>query len=141
MNYEDLQALLKEEEEDEERFSALPFQWLEISAAVLDWSFPVFMFCSRISATDDVVEPDLTRRLLRDLREIRQAKSRKGLEQIEATHLRMDNLGMMEICEIRFLSQTLDRLRTLSVNKVDQEEDVNMEESAGFGSVASAWDD
>jgi GINS complex subunit 2 len=36
MNYEALQALLKEEEEEQGRFSALPFQWLEVSAAVLE---------------------------------------------------------------------------------------------------------
>jgi hypothetical protein len=35
LNYEVLQKLLKEEEK-EERFSALPFQWLEVSTAVLD---------------------------------------------------------------------------------------------------------
>jgi hypothetical protein len=60
---------------------------------------------------------------------------------MESTHLRMDNLGMMEICEIRFLSQTLDRLRILGVNKADQEEDTTMDDNAGFGSVVSAWDD
>ncbi len=55
-----------------------------------------------VSASDDIVEPELTRRLLRDLREVRQAKARKGIETIGETHLQMDNLGMMEINEIRF---------------------------------------
>jgi GINS complex subunit 2 len=35
LHYEVLQRLLKEEEE-EQRFSTLPFQWLEISSALLD---------------------------------------------------------------------------------------------------------
>jgi len=35
LNYEVLQELLKEEEE-KEPFSGLPFQWLEISTALLD---------------------------------------------------------------------------------------------------------
>jgi len=68
-------------------------------------------------ATDDVAEPELTRRLLRDLREIRQAKARKGIETIVDTHLQMDNLGTMEITEIRYLDNALDKLRVLSTAK------------------------
>jgi GINS complex subunit 2 len=63
----------------------------------------------------------LTRRLLRDLREVRQAKARKGIDTIGDTHLQMDNLGMMEITEIRFLSNVLDRLRVLSSAKFDED--------------------
>jgi len=68
-------------------------------------------------AIDDVAEPELTRRLLRDLREIRQAKARKGIETIVETHLQMDNLGTMEIAEIRYLDNALDKLRVLSTAK------------------------
>jgi len=68
-------------------------------------------------AIDDVAEPELTRRLLRDLREIRQAKARKGIETIVDTHLQMDNLGTMEITEIRYLDNALDKLRVLSTAK------------------------
>jgi GINS complex subunit 2 len=77
------------------------------------------------------VEPDLTRRLLRDLREIRQAKARKGVETVGETHIQMDNIGMMEITEIRFLNQSMDRLRLLNGAKSDRDDtteiDVNGE--------------
>jgi GINS complex subunit 2 len=93
-------------------------------------------FCS---ASDDIVEPELTRRLLRDLREVRQAKARKGIETIIDTHLQMDNLGMMEINEIRFLDSTMDHLRRLSKARVERDEDgthesINNDED-------DAWDD
>ena len=65
------------------------------------------------SASDDITEPELTRRLLRDLREVRQAKARKGIETIGETHVQMDNLGVMEINELRFLSKTMDDLGRL----------------------------
>jgi GINS complex subunit 2 len=71
------------------------------------------------SASDDIIEPDLTRRLLRDLREVRQAKARKGIETVGDTHLQMDNLGIMEINEIRFLSLASDQLRHLNATKID----------------------
>lgn len=79
------------------------------------------------SASDDVVEPDLSRRLLRDLREIRQAKARKGIETVGETHIQMDNIGMMEINEIQFLSQSVDRLRLLNAAKFDRDDEVEME--------------
>lgn len=98
------------------------------------------MLITYFSASDDIVEPELTRRLLRDLREVRQAKARKGIETINDTHLQMDNLGMMEINEIRFLNQTLDRLRTLSSMKNEQEEEDRMESTDDIGSTNDAWE-
>jgi GINS complex subunit 2 len=89
-----------------------------------------------VSASDDIVEPELTRRLLRDLREVRQAKARKGIETIGDTHLQMDNLGMMEINEIRFLNQALDRLRMLSTAKYNNpEEEESVDSNEDFGSA------
>ena len=91
--------------------------------------FPLHL-CPRIesyrSASDDIVEPELTRRLVRDLREVRQAKERKGIQALGETHLQMDNLGLMEINEIRFLDMALDRLRLLSNTKAPNEEDEEM---------------
>jgi GINS complex subunit 2 len=91
------------------------------------------------SASDDIVEPELTRRLLRDLREVRQAKARKGIDTIVDTHLQMDNLGVMEINEIRFLDQALDRLRMLSTAKSDREEESTVSHG-DFGSANDGWE-
>jgi len=94
-----------------------------------------------ISASDDIVEPDLTRRLLRDLREVRQAKARKGIDTIGDTHLQMDNLGMMEINEIRFLDHALDHLRMLSTSRQDaEEEDENTIAPNGDYGSDNEWD-
>ena len=94
------------------------------------------------SASDDIVEPDLTRRLLRDLREVRQAKARKGIDTIGDTHLQMDNLGMMEINEIRFLDHALDHLRMLSASRHDleQEEEENTVAPNGDYGSDNTWD-
>jgi GINS complex subunit 2 len=70
---------------------------------------------------------------------VRQAKARKGIETIGDTHLQMDNLGMMEINEIRFLNQALDRLRMLSAVKSEVDEE-GMESNGGFGSADDAWE-
>ena len=39
--------------------------------------------------------------LLKDLRETRQSKARLGVRELGSTHLQMDNIGLMEINEIR----------------------------------------
>jgi GINS complex subunit 2 len=87
-----------------------------------------------ISASDDIVEPDLTRRLLRDLREVRQAKARKGIETVGDTHLQMDNLGLMEISEIRFLNKASDQLRQLNAVRTDTEGGLGMDDG-------TTWDE
>lgn len=75
----------------------------------------------------------MTRRLLRDLRDVRQAKARKGIDTIGDTHLQMDNLGMMEITEIRFLGNALDRLRLLSSVKFDEDGEDTLSNAIGPG--------
>ena len=100
----------------------------------------VIVSAHRVSASDDIVEPELTRRLLRDLREVRQAKARKGIETIGDTHLQMDNLGMMEINEIRFLNHALDRLRMLSTAKYSAEEKESVDFNDDFGSTDDSWE-
>jgi len=130
-----------DQEEKEPQFSALPFQWLEISSALLDRFESFRMNCLTISASDDIIEPDLTRRLLRDIREVRQAKARKGIETVGDTHLQMDNLGTMEINEIRFLSLASDQLRHLNATKIDPDVEGAMtanEETESY--PGSAWE-
>ena len=87
------------------------------------------------------MEPDLTRRLLRDLREVRQAKARKGIDTIGDTHLQMDNLGMMEINEIHFLDHALDRLRILSTARHVQEDDEENITASNGHRGSDIWDE
>ncbi|KAF9923068.1 DNA replication protein psf2 [Linnemannia zychae] len=53
------------------------------------------------NAMDDIPSADATRTLLKDLREARQSKLRKGVEALGLNYLQMDNIGLMEINEIR----------------------------------------
>src|ERR1700737_2347284 len=85
-----------------------------------------------VSASDDIVEPDLSRRLLRDLREIRQAKARKGIETVGETHVQMDNIGMMEINEIGFINERADRMKLLNVAKLDRDDAGELESNDQF---------
>ncbi|CCG81518.1 DNA replication complex GINS protein psf2 [Taphrina deformans PYCC 5710] len=93
-------------------FSALPYHWIALSDLILD------------AASDDVPDADTVRRLLRDLRETRQAKAREGLEVLEDKVLHMDNIGATEINEIRGIySGTMDLLRQLQETRPDYDED------------------
>jgi hypothetical protein len=65
--------------------------------------------------------PDFSRRLLRDLQEIRQAKARKGIETVGETHVQMDNIEMMKINEIWFNMQAADQIKLLNVAKLDRD--------------------
>jgi GINS complex subunit 2 len=72
---------------------------------------------------------------------VRQAKARKGIETIGDTHLQMDNLGLMEISEIRFLSKALDQLRQLNAVRGDTEGGGLGMESNGDMDDNTTWDE
>jgi GINS complex subunit 2 len=85
---------------------ALPYHWLEIATMLLD------------SASDDLVEPDSIRRILRDLREVRMAKMRRRVEHLDATTVggasgvALIGIGAMEVAEGRgFMSGVAEVLR------------------------------
>ncbi|KAK4936951.1 DNA replication protein psf2 [Elasticomyces elasticus] len=80
---------------------ALPYHWLELSQLLL------------AAAPDDFEDPDSVRRLLRDLREVRMAKLRKGIEVLDAgAGIKMNGVGGMEIAESRaFIGGVVDGLR------------------------------
>ncbi|KAJ3055397.1 DNA replication protein psf2 [Rhizophlyctis rosea] len=101
MDPERLQANI-EDEANRPAFSALPFHYMEIAHLLLD------------CASDDIPRADLVRTLLRDLRERRQAKARQGLQTLDPHYLQMDNLGLMEMNEIRpFFTKSFNELRKL----------------------------
>jgi hypothetical protein len=80
---------------------ALPYHWLELSHMLLS------------HASDDFEEPDTVRGLLRDLKEVRMAKLRKGIRVLEAgAGVQMNGVGALEIAESRsFISGVVDGLR------------------------------
>ncbi|KAG5440576.1 hypothetical protein PCK2_000401 [Pneumocystis canis] len=114
LSQEALEEFLEIENKTGNGFSPLPLHWLEISTILLE------------IAPDDMDQPDLIRRLLRDLRETRQGKTRDGLASLNETHLQMDHLGSMEINEIRpFFAKSMDQIRRLNALNLDHEDLVN----------------
>ena len=71
-------------------------------------------------AADDLIDPDTIRRLLRDLREVRMAKLRKGVEVLsgEGEGVRLDGVGGMEVGEQgSFIRGVVDNLRKLGASR------------------------
>lgn len=86
----------------------LPYHWLEIGELLLE------------TAADDLVEPDNIRRLMRDIREARMAKMRRGTDVLsgEGEGVRLDGVGAMEVAEGRgFITGVVDGLRKISASK------------------------
>ncbi|KAL4986355.1 DNA replication complex GINS protein psf2 [Aspergillus falconensis] len=89
----------------------LPFHWLEVGTMLLD------------AAADDLVDPDQTRRLLKELREVRSAKIRSGVEVLDDAAgpgggVALTGVGAMEIGEGRgFISGVIDGLRRIGASR------------------------
>ncbi|EEP77419.1 predicted protein [Uncinocarpus reesii 1704] len=90
----------------------LPYHWLELATMLLD------------TASDDLVEPDQLRRIIRDVRELRMAKMRKFTELVDVTAigggegLPLTGVGAMEIGEARgFMSGAAETLRQIGASK------------------------
>ncbi|KAJ2743016.1 DNA replication protein psf2 [Coemansia sp. BCRC 34301] len=102
LSYEHLRDLCKREEQPDAMFTRLPTHYLEIAHMLLT------------HAEDDLVETQGVRRLLQDLREVRQSKTHEGLRMLNSLQLQMDNLSAAEINEIRPLFRhSFDMLRQL----------------------------
>lgn len=103
--------------------SSLPYHYYEFAEMLLD------------AAADDIANPDETRSLLRDIREGRLAKMRKGFQAITdgSEIMRFDGVGAMELAESRqFIVGVMSGLRALTVNK-QIEEDVEQDERDDAG--------
>lgn len=88
--------------------TALPYHWFEMSEMLLD------------AASDDVGEPDRVRQLLRDIREVRLAKMRKGVEVLtgDGEGTRLDGVGAMEVSESRgLITGVMDGLRKIDASR------------------------
>ncbi|KAJ2701502.1 DNA replication protein psf2 [Coemansia spiralis] len=102
LRYEHLRALCREEDQPDSLFTRLPRHYIEIAHVLL------------ANAEDDIVDAQGIRRLLQDLREARQSKTREGLKMLNSLQLQMDNLSAAEINEIRPLfGRSFDMLRHL----------------------------
>ncbi|KAG0335730.1 DNA replication protein psf2 [Podila horticola] len=111
MTIESLQAFLKQEE-DEPRFSELPYHFIETAQLLLE------------NACDDIPSADAVRTLIKNLREARQSKARLGVAQLGQDYLQMDNIGLMEINEIRpFFTKAFYEIHTLDQTRETMDPD------------------
>lgn len=84
---------------------ALPYHWVEVGTMLLD------------AASDDLVDPDQVRRLLKELREVRMSKIRSGVDALDAAAtggggVALTGVGAMEVGEGRgFVGGVVDGLR------------------------------
>lgn len=80
----------------------LPYHWMELAHLFLT------------HAADNIYNPDAVRRLVRDLKEARSAKIRRGTSVLDAgSGVKMNGVGAMEIAEARtFITGVVDGLRS-----------------------------
>ncbi|VVT49478.1 uncharacterized protein SAPINGB_P002289 [Magnusiomyces paraingens] len=81
-------------------------------------------------ARDDLIAPaNIIRGLIRDLREVRQAKARAGIKELNESHMRMDNMGTLELNELRqFMAGVMDELQRLIEPLEEEKQDEDMED-------------
>lgn len=87
-------------------------------------------------AADDVTSADEVRSLMRDLREVRLAKMRRGVEAVSGEHgVRLDGVGAMELAESRGLItgmmnglRKIGNSRELARREQEEEERANRQE-------------
>ncbi|CAL8580633.1 DNA replication protein psf2 [Xanthoria parietina] len=111
---------------------ALPYHWLELSTLLLE------------AASDDIPSADHVRRLLRDLREVRMAKLRAGVEVLEGgREVKMNGVGAMEVSEGRaFIGGVVDGLRKLGAGReISRREREGEEGGLGTGGEGDNEDD
>jgi hypothetical protein len=79
----------------------LPYHWQELGEILLQ------------AAPDDFEDVDQVRRLMRDLREVRMAKIRSGVDVLDAGGgIKFNGVGGLEVCEGRgFIGGVIDGLR------------------------------
>ncbi|CZT16968.1 related to PSF2 Part of GINS, replication multiprotein complex [Ramularia collo-cygni] len=110
--------------------NALPYHWMELSHLLLT------------HASDDFVDPDMVRKLTRDLREVRMSKLRKGFKVLgPSAGLKMNGVGGMEIAEVRgFVGGVVDNLRKINRSREEaSKEREDDDDRNGFGN--SSYED
>ncbi|RAH46855.1 DNA replication protein PSF2 [Aspergillus brunneoviolaceus CBS 621.78] len=118
-----------------QELQTLPFHWLEVGNMLLD------------AASDDLVDPDQTRRLLKELREVRMAKIRSGVDALDAAAMggggvALTGVGAIELGEgRRFISGVVDGLRRIGASREQARREELAEEMANGGYDATQDDD
>ncbi|KIW05162.1 DNA replication complex GINS protein PSF2 [Verruconis gallopava] len=109
---------------------ALPYHWLELGEMLLQ------------AAPDDFEDVDQVRRLMRDLREVRMAKLRAGVDELDAAGgLRLNGVGGMELAEGRlFIGGVIDGLRKINASKEQARREREAEEQEN-GYAGGGYDD
>ncbi|WVR05846.1 DNA replication complex GINS protein PSF2 [Kwoniella sp. DSM 27419] len=127
LSVEQVQAVLKDERENLEGFMPLPRRFIEMSKVLLD------------VASDDISQPSQLRSLLKDLREVRQAKIRLGLQSegvMRGSYLQVTNLTPLELSELKpFLVKAMGIMQGLEA-RTDEDE----EEAGPSGSLSQDHD-
>ncbi|OWB81794.1 hypothetical protein B5S33_g413 [[Candida] boidinii] len=121
LSIEFLKSKYEEEIKFPNKFSELPWHWIETSKKLLDKS------------SDDIIDPPYQiRSIVQDLREIRQIKARKGLKELNESFIQLDGLSLLEINELRpFIIQVMDQLRKMYDNvKSSNDDDEDDEQDA-----------
>lgn len=125
-------------EEDEanelelEMETTLPYHWFEMAELLLN------------DAADDIGEADRVRQLLRDIREVRLSKMRKGVDALsgDGEGMRLDGVGAMELSESRgFVLGVVDGLRKVGGSKEQARREREEEERANRGYGAGGAED
>lgn len=104
-------ALTPAEESELDKEIALPYHWLEVGNMLLD------------AASDDLIDPDQVRRLLKDLREVRMSKMRKGVDVLDTAAtagggVALTGVGAMEVGEMRgFVAGVVEGLRKIGASR------------------------
>lgn len=100
------------------------------------------------AASDDLIDPDAIRQLLRDLREVRMAKMRKGVDVLsgEGVGVKLDGVGAMEVAENRgFVTGVVDGLRKIGLSREqarrEREEEEEEREARGYGGRGGSDED
>ncbi|KAL7423832.1 DNA replication protein psf2 [Cryptotrichosporon argae] len=110
---EPLQQLLQAERENQDGFEELPRRFIETAKVLLD------------VAPDDLASPSLLRSLLKDLREVRQAKVRNGLQSegvMRGSYLQVTNLTPLELAELKpFLVKAMGMMQAFE--RVEDEDE------------------
>lgn len=125
-NLEPSPPFLKDSSTSRAQPDALPYHWLELSHLLLS------------HAGDDFPNPEVVRKLLRDLQEVRMSKLRKGFKVLDAgAAVKMNGVGGMEVAEVRgFVGGVVDGLRKIGRSKEEarrERDEEEAEEGMGAG--------
>ena len=99
-----LKATLAEERENEDKFSDLPFHYLEMAKLLL------------ANASSDLTDANAIRALLADIEDVRRAKVERGLKNLDigSVSVKLNGLSAMEVNRIRGIAtHALDSMRAL----------------------------